>query len=106
MQWLNPKSAWLGPNTLGKQGLQFGILYPDLDSLSGKNALMIDSEPRFKNVDASAAVPKEVLPFFEQVRVLEPILIKDKSGNILRKFQVYEGISYHPQGKAKDQGAH
>ena len=67
---------------------------------------MIDSEPRFKNVDATAAVPEELLPFFDQVRVLEPILIRDESGNILRKFQVYEGISYHPQGAPKEQKAH
>jgi len=106
MQWLNPKSAWMGPNTLGKQGLQFGILYPNLDSLSGKNALMIDSEPRFKNLDAAATIPEELQPFFDQVRVLEPILIKDKSGAVLRKFQVYEGISYHPHGSLKERKAH
>jgi hypothetical protein len=66
---------------------------------------MIDSEPRFKNLDAATTIPEELRPFFDQVRVLEPILIKDKSGVVLRKFQVYEGISYHPHGALKERKA-
>jgi len=100
MQWMNPKSNWLGPNTLGGQGLQFGILYPNLDSLAGKNALMIDSEPRFKNGDRSLNPPEKLQDYFTEVHTLEPILIKDSQGKLMRKFQVYQAINYHPKGDA------
>lgn len=84
-------------NVIGDNGLQFGILHPDLTVLAGKNALFIDSDPRFKNLMAPIEPPEKMRPYFEKIIPLDPILIRDASGKVLRKFNVYKGVSYKPK---------
>jgi hypothetical protein len=62
--------------------------------LAGKNALFLDSEPRFTNEEKKNQIPPELQQYFETVIELEPILIKNKKGKTLRKFLVYECKGY------------
>ncbi len=81
-------------NVLGKNGLQFSIVHSDLSGLKGKNALFIDSEKRFKNIDKSNEVPDDLEPYFDNITELEPIIIRNKMGLPLRKFLVFECENY------------
>ena len=88
-------------NIIGENGLQFGILDPNLDFLDGKNAILIDSDPRFKNTDRPLGAPEKVIPYFENITPLTPILIKNSSGKIIRKFNVFACKNYKAPKKLK-----
>ncbi|MCI4642899.1 MAG: glycosyltransferase family 39 protein [Flavobacteriaceae bacterium] len=84
-------------NVIGDKGLQFGILHPDLNILAGQDALFIDSDPRFKNLDRPKVAPEKALPFFKEILPLDPILIRNSKGEVLRKFHVFKGVGYLPK---------
>ncbi|MCW1953386.1 MAG: hypothetical protein KIH80_004365, partial [Flavobacteriia bacterium] len=65
--------------------------------LAGKNALFIDSDPRFKNLEAPIEPPEKMRPYFEEIIPLDPILIRDSAGVVLRKFNVFKGLAYKPK---------
>ncbi len=51
---------------IGENGLQFGILDPDLSFLEGQNAILIDSDTRFKNEAPPETPPEKISPFFSR----------------------------------------
>jgi len=79
---------------IGENGLQFGILDPDLSFLEGQNAILIDSDTRFKNEAPPEAPPEKVSPFFQEIQVLPPIILRDKQGKAIRKFNVFACMNY------------
>jgi len=81
-------------NIIGKHALQYSVVDADLSSLTGKNALYIDSDRRFKTLDKSAKVPELLNQYFDRVVELEPIVIRNKKGKALRKFYVFECQNY------------
>ena len=81
-------------NVIGANGLQFSVVHKDLTMLKGKNALFIDSDRRFKNLDKSLETPDKLQDYFEEINQLDPIIIKNKSGKALRKYLVYECVNY------------
>lgn len=81
-------------NILGENALQFSIIDPNLDSLTGRDALFIDSEPRFKTLQKSDKPVPALQDYFDSVTQLDPIIIYDKEGDPERKFLVYHLIGY------------
>lgn len=85
-------------NILGKNGLQFSVVHADLTSLKGKNALFIDSEKRFKNMEKSNQTPDNLALYFDEIKELEPIIIMNNQGKPLRKFLIFECLNYRVNG--------
>jgi 4-amino-4-deoxy-L-arabinose transferase-like glycosyltransferase len=94
LHFISGRKVYSG-NLLGKPALQYMIVDKGApQQLAGKNALFVDSEPRFTNEDKKNQIPPELQQYFETVIELEPILIKNKKGKTLRKFLVYECKRY------------
>jgi 4-amino-4-deoxy-L-arabinose transferase-like glycosyltransferase len=81
-------------NVIGKPGLQFDFIGTDLNKLKGRDALMIDSDPMFKDDALEHTMPPLVQAYFDSIRELPPILIKQDARTI-RKFLVYKCSNYH-----------
>jgi hypothetical protein len=84
-------------NVIGRNGKQFSILDPDLSHLEGSNAIFIDTDKRFKHLEKSNEIPEKLLPYFDQVVELEPILVGKTETEPLRKFLVYKCYGYKPK---------
>lgn len=84
-------------NVIGKDGLQFEIVDPNLDHLAGQDALYLDSEKRFDNIHQSDSEIPELSLYFESVEQLDPIILRNHKGDPERKFLVYYLKSYKPQ---------
>ena len=76
-------------NVIGKDGLQFSIIDDDLNYLVGQDAIYIDSEKRFDDLQRSQEVRPELSRYFESVQQLEPIILENAAGEPERKFLVY-----------------
>lgn len=83
-------------NVVGERALQFDFIGTDLQQLEGRDAIFIDSNPRFINLNNEhEAVPSFYYKYFDQIISLKPILIK-KNGRVERKFSVFLCSHYHP----------
>jgi len=82
-------------NIFEKPALQFDYIGTNLLLLAGKNALFIDSDPRFKDTNKSGSISPELKTYFKNVQELEPIIIKNGNANA-RKFWVYYCEGYQP----------
>jgi hypothetical protein len=84
-------------NIVGERALQFDFVGTNLNTLKGKNAIYIDSNPRFTNLEnETKAVPESYYSYFDRIIPLDPILI-EKNGQTERKFSVFLCINYHPK---------
>jgi 4-amino-4-deoxy-L-arabinose transferase-like glycosyltransferase len=75
-------------NVIGENALQFDFIGTHLKPLTGKDALFIDSQPRFTNAEKLGIIPVKLLLHFNTVYELKPLIIK-KNGMLTRKFLVY-----------------
>src|SRR6185312_4154415 len=76
-------------NVVGERALQFDFIGTDLQQLTGKDAIFIDSNPRFSNSQNEAdAIPAFYHQYFDRIYSLHPILIT-KNGRVERKFSVF-----------------
>jgi 4-amino-4-deoxy-L-arabinose transferase-like glycosyltransferase len=82
-------------NIVGERALQFDFVGTDLQKLNGRDAIFIDSNPRFKNLDnENNEIPNSYNSYFDRIIPLEPILI-EKNGRVVRKFSVFLCKDYH-----------
>jgi hypothetical protein len=82
-------------NILGERALQFDFIGTDLHALSGRNAIFVDSDPRFDDLkNEHLVLPASYYTRFDQILPLDPILI-EKNGKVVRKFSVYFCRNYH-----------
>jgi 4-amino-4-deoxy-L-arabinose transferase-like glycosyltransferase len=82
-------------NIVGKNALQFDYIGSNLRDLNGKDAVFIDSNPRFHSLEnENAAIPPDFNNWFDQIIPLKPILI-EKNGKVVRKFSVFICKNYH-----------
>ncbi|MFD2514801.1 ArnT family glycosyltransferase [Pontibacter locisalis] len=81
-------------NVLGKNGLQFSLTHADLSHLKNNDALFIDSNNSFTDTLKSNEIERDLLPYFDQVKELSPIVITDEEGKPVRKFLVFECRNY------------
>jgi hypothetical protein len=88
-------------NVVGERALQFDFIGTDLTKLNGRDALFIDSNPRFSDLkNENAAIPSFYYSYFENIIPLSPILI-EKNGKPVRKFSVFLCKNYHNKPKAQ-----
>lgn len=81
-------------NVLGKFALQFSLVDKDLSHLSQKNAIFLKSDTRIKSLDALGEIPEDLAARFDHVEEMEPILLKDSFGRVMRKFWVFRCQNY------------
>lgn len=81
-------------NIIGKEGLQFDVIDPDLSSLIGRNGFFIDSEKRFDSLEKSEKNIEALTSHFETVTQLAPIILYDGAGEPERKFLIYYLTNY------------
>jgi 4-amino-4-deoxy-L-arabinose transferase-like glycosyltransferase len=82
-------------NIVGERALQFDFVGTNLRDLNGKDALYIDSNPRFVDLkNENGAIPSGYYAYFEQIIPLDPILV-EKNGRVLRKWSVFLCKNYH-----------
>lgn len=81
-------------NVVGRRALQFDFIGTDLTVLYGKDALYIDSNPRFDDLKGENNAPDFFNDYFDQMIPLAPILI-ERNGHVERKFSVYLCKNYH-----------
>ena len=81
-------------NIVGGPGLQFQIIDSNLTHLIGKNAIFLDSDPRFKDVQKSNSIPEFLYDYFDTVTELDPIIIQGNKSVPQRKFLVYRCEGY------------
>ena len=88
-------------NVLGNKGLQYDYIGDDLTALNGRNGLFFDSQPRdFSDRSwVGFSPPAKLSERFDSVQELDPILIRNSFGNIVRKFRVFDcrGFHYRPK---------
>ena len=80
-------------NIIGLHALHFNYLNDNLSALNGKDAIFIDSDKRFKNPDKKGEIDPLLVPYFENIKELEPIIIKHNNKEI-RKFWVFYCSNY------------
>jgi len=82
-------------NIVGEKALQFDYIGSDLQVLKGRDALFIDSNPHFQNLESEwQSLPKSYYTWFDRITPLDPILIKNR-GRVVRKFSVFLCRNYH-----------
>ena len=80
-------------NIIGERALQFDFIGSDLHTLTGKNALFIDSDPGLGREEKDNP-PPALLGYFDTITSISPIFI-EKNGRVVRKFSVYFCTNYH-----------
>jgi hypothetical protein len=80
-------------NIIGLHALHFNYLNDNLSALNGKDAIFIDSDKRFRNADKKGEIDPLLTPYFENIKELEPIIIKHNNKEI-RKFWVFYCSNY------------
>ena len=81
-------------NIIGQKGFNFTYVDKNIDSLMGKNAVFLDSDPHFKNVNPKGEVPAILKQYFGNVTEHTPIIINDDWGRTARKFYIYKCYDY------------
>jgi hypothetical protein len=89
-----------GQNIIGRPALQFDYIGTDLDRLSGKNALFLDSDPGLDRKEMDKGLVTSLAGCFDSIGRLPPILIR-KNGRVIRKFDVLECRHYHPEKRGR-----
>ena len=88
-------------NVVGERALQFDFIGTDLTKLNGKDAIYIDSNPRFSDLkNENAAIPSFYYCYFDRIIPLNPILIA-KNGRVERKFSVFLCTHYRSGHNSK-----
>ena len=90
-------------NVVGSNGKQFSLLDPDLAHLDGSDAIFIDTDKRFKHLEKSGEIPEKLMPYFEEVVELDPILVGKEGKEPLRKFLVYKCYGYRQVANVEEQ---
>jgi MFS family permease len=82
-------------NVVGERALQFDFIGTDLSKLNGMDAIFINSNPRFTNLENEQnSIPDFYHAYFNQIIPLTPILIT-KNGRVVRKWSVFLCKNYH-----------
>ncbi|RBQ05471.1 ArnT family glycosyltransferase [Pedobacter miscanthi] len=92
-----------GQNVIGQNALQFDYIGTKLITLNGKDAIYVDSDPDFKNDQPNTVPPVAIIPYFDSVTQLKPLIINEK-GKAVRKFFIYlcRGYKFRPEKAATD----
>jgi 4-amino-4-deoxy-L-arabinose transferase-like glycosyltransferase len=83
-------------NVIGENALQFDYIGTNLNLLRGRDAIFINSIPRFTDNAKENQLPEGLTKYFDRISELDPILIGG-TGGTKRKFLVFYCRNYHPQ---------
>ena len=87
-------------NVIGEKALQFDFVGTDLTLLNGKDAIFIDSNPRFSDLEnENNHIPPFYYTYFDRIIPLKPILV-GKNGQVERKFSLFLCKNYHFKRRA------
>jgi 4-amino-4-deoxy-L-arabinose transferase-like glycosyltransferase len=87
-------------NVVGERALQFDFIGTNLKELNGRDAIYIDSNPHFNDLEnENGNIPFFFYAYFDRIYPLEPILIL-KYGRVERKFSVFLCKNYHAKPKS------
>ncbi|HRS01118.1 MAG TPA: glycosyltransferase family 39 protein [Bacteroidota bacterium] len=81
-------------NIIGQKGYNFAYVDTNLNSLKGKDAIFLDSDPNFKNLNPKGEIPTILNNYFGRIVEMQPIIINDDWGRPARKFYVYKCYDY------------
>jgi hypothetical protein len=82
-------------NVVGQRALQFDFVGTNLHDLNGRDALFIDSNPRFTDLkNENDAIPSFYYSYFDRIIPLAPIVVNN-NGRAERKFSVFLCKNYH-----------
>ncbi len=84
-----------GGNIIEHHALQYSIVDADLQHLDGMNAIMLDSESRNFVEGKERIMINDIFCYFERVKELDPIYIRNSKGEIIKKFVVRECFNFH-----------
>lgn len=87
------EDKFYGKNILGQPALQYDYIGDNLNLLKGQDAIFIDSNKRFKLIEAEENYPQKLHDYFKEVNRLDPI-IAYKGNRAIRKWSVYKCKSY------------
>lgn len=91
-----------GGNIIGHHALQYSIIDSDLEYLDGRNAIMIDSESRNFVEGKERKMIDDIFCYFEHVKELDPIYIRNSDGEIIKKFVIRECINFQSNFVSED----
>lgn len=80
-------------NIIGLHALHFDYVGDDLSLLNNKDAIFLDSDTDFDNLDKKGKIDPRLSTYFKNVIELEPIIIKRKEKDV-RKFWVFYCTNY------------
>jgi 4-amino-4-deoxy-L-arabinose transferase-like glycosyltransferase len=82
-------------NVVGERALQYDFIGTNLSDLNGRDAIFIDSNPWFDNLQTETkGIHAFYYRYFDQIVPLDPILI-EKNGKPQRKFSLFLCKNYH-----------
>ena len=84
-----------GGNIIGHHALQYSMIDSDLEYLDGRNAIMIDSESRNFVEGKEKVMIDDIFCYFERIKELDPIYVRNSDGEIIKKFVIRECINFH-----------
>jgi len=82
-----------GENVFGKRSVHFDYIGDHLPDLNGMDAIYVDSDTRFKDLEKGRELPPEVKKSFEQCVELNPAIIQS-GGKAVRKFNIFYCKNY------------
>ena len=80
-------------NIIGLQALHFDYVGDDLSLLNNKDAIFLDSDTDFDNLDKKGKIYPRLSNYFKNIIELEPIIIKRNEKDV-RKFWVFYCTNY------------
>ena len=80
-------------NIIGLQALHFDYVGDDLSLLNNKDAIFLDSDTDFDNLDKKGKIHPRLSNYFKNIIELEPIIIKRNEKDV-RKFWVFYCTNY------------
>jgi hypothetical protein len=92
------KKKVYGPNVIGQRAFHFDFVDADLSALDQRDALFINSTPTDLSPQRSGEIPAALVPYFDRVQELDPILIF-KNHRVVRRFRVYFCERYRSPGR-------
>jgi len=90
-----PEKVYAG-NIIEQDAYQFALNDTALHALANQNAIYITSSLNKHNRSLKNNVKDYLLKYFREVEPLDTILLKDRNGNIRRRFAIYSCRHYMP----------
>lgn len=89
-------------NVVGADAFQFALDDKDLSSLKGKSAIYVTTARFEKKRQKTGGAGKILAPYFASVQPIDSLILKNSSGEILRRFYFFDCSHYKGETKTKN----